>query len=41
MGWREIQVVAARVLGELAPTDAAPVIIDGTATGARYSTTVD
>ena len=33
--WREMQVVAARLLGELAPAEAAPVIIDGTVTGVR------
>ena len=35
MSWREMQVVAARLLGELAPADAAPVIIEGTVTGVR------
>ena len=39
--WREMQVVAARVLGELAPAEAAPVIVDDTVTGIRESTTVD
>ena len=35
LAWREMQVVAARLLGELAPAEAAPVIIDGTVTGVR------
>ena len=30
-----MQVVAARLLGELAPAEAAPVIVDGTVTGVR------